>query len=80
MSQNKLIPIGGIYTQVSPAFQRGVYEGWVRCLKASTHDDGVVFKVKVKEATKQGYAVASGGEMQSTSQCREVKQEEEGSG
>ena len=23
----KLIPIGGIYTKVSPAFQRGLYEG-----------------------------------------------------
>ena len=33
----------------------------MRCLKSSTHDDGVVLKVKVKEATKQGYAVARGG-------------------
>ena len=24
---DKLIPIGGIYTQVSPTFQRGLYEG-----------------------------------------------------
>ena len=33
----------------------------VRCLKSSTHDDGVVLEVEVKEATKQGYAVARGG-------------------
>lgn len=61
MSQDNLIPIGGIYTAVSSAFQRGVYDECVRCLKSSTHDDGVVFEVKVKEATKQGYAVARRG-------------------
>lgn len=61
MLQNELIPIGGIYTAVSPKFQRGLYEGGgVRCLKSSTHDDGVVLKVKVKEATKKGYSVARG--------------------
>ena len=76
----KLIPIGGIYTKVSPAFQRGLYEGGVRCLKSSTHDDGVVLEVEVKEATKQGYAVARGGEIPSTSRCREAKQGEEESG
>lgn len=59
MSQNKLIPIGGIYTAVSPKFQRGLYEGGVRCLKSSKHDDTVV--LKVKEATKQGYSLARGG-------------------
>lgn len=73
-------PIGGIYTSVSPAFQRGLYEGGVRCLKSSTHDDGVVLEVEVKEATKQGYAVARGGEIPSTSRCREAKQGEEESG
>ena len=134
---DKLIPIGGIYTQVSPAFQHGLYEGGVRCLKSSTHDDGVVLEVplgvlrsvrseygkqirkkyeagelkisrhsftekeirsdgvvntldsvqkdnllavKVKEATKTGYAVARGGAIPSTSRCREAKQEEEESG
>lgn len=51
-----------------------------RCLKSSTHDDGVVLKVKVKEATKQGYSIARGGEMPSTSRCREVKQDEDESG
>jgi DNA (cytosine-5)-methyltransferase 1 len=55
----KLKPIGGIYTQVSSAFQRGVYEDNARCLKANTHDDGVV--VEVKEATKQGYLICRGG-------------------
>ena len=79
MSQDKLIPIGGIYTQVSPRFQSGVYEGGVRCLKSSCHDDAVV--VEVKEATKQGYAICrGGGEIPSTSRCREVRQGEEESG
>ena len=78
MSQDKLIPIGGIYTQVSPRFQRGVYEGGVRCLKSSCHDDAVV--VEVKEATKQGYSICRGGEIPSTSRCREVRQGEEESG
>ena len=75
-----LKPIGGIYTQVSPEFQRGLYEGGVRCLKAATHDAGVVLEVEVKEATKKGFAVARGGETQSTSRCQEAKQEEEESG
>ena len=78
MSQNNLIPIGGIYTAVSPKFQRGLYEGGVRCLKSSTHDNSVVLEVKVKEATKQGFQVArGGGEIPSTSRCREAKQEED---
>ena len=53
----EITPIGGVYTNVSPAF-----------------------KVEVKEATKQGYAVCRGGEIPSTSRCREVKQGEEESG
>ena len=77
---NNLKPIGGVYTQVSPAFQRGLYEGGVRCLKSSTHDDGVVLEVPVKEATAKGYSVARGGVMRSISRCREVKQGEEESG
>ena len=36
--------------------------------------------VKVKEATKTGYAVARGGEIPSISRCWEAKQEEEESG
>lgn len=39
-------PIGGVYTEVSPEFYRGVYEGCFRCLKASTHDSGVVLKLQ----------------------------------
>lgn len=56
------------------------YWGGVRCLKSTVHDDGVVLEVEVKEATKQGYSVARGGVMRSTSQCREAKQEEGESG
>lgn len=52
--------------------------GGVRCLKSSCHDDAVV--VEVKEATKQGYSICRGGEIPSTSRCREVKQGEEESG
>lgn len=55
-----LKPLGGIYTNVSPAFQRGLYDGGARCLTSSTHDDGVVLEVPVKEATKTGFAVARG--------------------
>ena len=34
--------------------------------------------VKVKEATKQGYAIARGGDvMQSISRCRKARQEED---
>ena len=36
--------------------------------------------VKIKKATKQGYAIARGGEMRSISHCREVRQEEDESG
>lgn len=39
-------PIGGVYTEVSPEFYRGVYEGCFRCLKASTHDSGVALKLQ----------------------------------
>ena len=39
-----------------------------------------ILTVKVREATSKGYAVARGGETQSTFRCREVKQEEEESG
>lgn len=45
MSQDNLTPIGGVYTKVSSAYQRGLYERGVRRLKASTHDDGVVMEV-----------------------------------
>lgn len=39
-------PIGGVYTEVSPEFYRGVYEDCFRCLKASTHDSGVALKLQ----------------------------------
>lgn len=39
-------PIGGVYTGVSPEFYRGVYEGYFRCLKASTHDSSVALKLQ----------------------------------
>jgi len=38
--------IGGIYTEVSPNFQHGVMNGMPRCLKARTHDAGVVENTK----------------------------------
>ena len=50
--KNELSPIGGIYTKVSSAYQRGLYEGGVRCLKASTHDDGVVMEVSEQSHTE----------------------------
>lgn len=37
-------------------------------------------EVQVKEATKQGFAIARGGEIPSTSRCREARQEEDESG
>lgn len=43
----KLNALGGIYTQDSPAFHRGLYEGGVRCLKSRTHDDGVVLQIPI---------------------------------
>lgn len=58
--QKDLKPLGGIYSQVSPQFYRGIYEG-ARCLKAATHDAAVVLEVPVREATKQGYSMARGG-------------------
>lgn len=61
MDNDSLIPIGGIYCKVSPSFQRGVYENSLCCLKANTHDDGVVLMVNVKEAAKTGYAECRGG-------------------
>ena len=85
MLQNNLIPIGSVYCNASrnPSFIRGIYdaENGVRCLKAEQHDTSVVLEVKVKEATKQGYSIArGGGEIPSTSRCREARQEEDESG
>lgn len=41
--------LGGIYTQDSVAFNRGMLPNVSRCLKANTHDASVVEKVPVKE-------------------------------
>lgn len=46
-------PIGGVYTEVSPEFYRGVYEGCFRCLKASTHDSGVALKLQNIPASRE---------------------------
>ena len=84
MLQNNLIPIGSVYCNASrnPSFRRGIYdaENGVRCLKAEQHDTSVVLEVKVKEATKQGYSIARGGAMRSTSRCREARPGEDESG
>lgn len=61
MPQDKVIPEGrsgsdaglgtptlddcGLYTQDSPAFHRGVLDDCSRCLKADTHDAGVICEV-----------------------------------
>lgn len=42
-----LNPLGGLYTEVSKEFYRGIYEGCFHCLKASTHDSGVALKLNV---------------------------------
>ena len=42
-----LNPLGGLYTGVSKEFQREIYEGCFRCLKANTHDSGVALKPNV---------------------------------
>lgn len=55
-----LNPLGGIYTNASPEFQRGISDNCARSLKANKSDSGVV--LKVKEATKQGYAIAHEGD------------------
>lgn len=45
-------PIGGIYTNVSPGYQRGIYEDGFRCLKSSNHDSGVVLRLNIKHDEK----------------------------
>lgn len=50
-----LEPIGGIYINASADFQRGILKEMSRCLKANQNDAGVVEKVKIKQATKDGY-------------------------
>lgn len=55
-----LNPLGGIYTNASPEFQRGMSDGCARSLKANKSDSGAI--LKVKEATKKGYAIAHEGD------------------
>lgn len=51
------VAIGGIYTQVSAEYQRGVCRDTARSNKANKHDNGVV--LKIREATVKGYAEAN---------------------
>lgn len=44
------VAIGGIYTQVSEDFQRGVSTNTARANKASKHDNGVMLEVRNKKA------------------------------
>lgn len=53
-------PIGGIYTNDAPDYHRGIKDGEAHTLKGQNHDSGVA--LKIKEATKQGYAVAHEGD------------------
>lgn len=55
-----LNPLGGIYTNASSEFQRGISDNCARTLKGNKSDSGVA--LKVKEATKQGYAIAHEGD------------------
>lgn len=41
-----LRPLGGLYTQNSPAFHRGVPDDCSHCLKANDHDAGVMCEVR----------------------------------
>nr|WP_297873503.1 DNA (cytosine-5-)-methyltransferase [uncultured Blautia sp.] len=52
-------PIGGIYTNVSSDYQRGVYADCFRCLKSNNHDSACVFKVNTEheENSKRGIYV-----------------------
>ena len=49
-------------------------------VKTKTGRNADMLEVEVKEATSKGYAVARGGETQSTFQCLEAEQEEDESG
>lgn len=49
------VVVGGIYTNDSLDYHRGILEGKSRCLKGNKSDAGVVF---IKTATKKGYDIA----------------------
>ena len=55
----------------------------VPTLRSESHGNApkALLKIPVREATTKGFAIArGGGEMPSTSRCREVRQEEDESG
>jgi DNA (cytosine-5)-methyltransferase 1 len=52
--------IGGVYTQDSPDYHRGVMPDTARCLKANTHDSGVM--LQIREAVSKGYTEAHEGD------------------
>ncbi len=53
-------PLGGIYTNASPEYQRGISDNCLRSLKANKSDSGIV--LKVKDATERGYSIAHEGD------------------
>lgn len=69
--------IGTVAAFNSEKFSTEIMGGVSKTLRAEKHDTSVVLKVAVREATKQGYAIARGGEIPSTSRNREAKQEED---
>ena len=54
LKENNKEIIGGIYTDVSERFQRGVMKDMSRSLKANIHDSGVVEKIIFEERTDEG--------------------------
>ena len=53
--------IGTVAAFNSEKFSTKIMGGASRTLRAEKHDTSVVLKVAVREATKQGYAIARGG-------------------
>jgi len=60
MNENKII-LGGIYTDVSKKFQRGILKDLSRTLKANIHDAGVVEKIICEERTDEGIRLFKDG-------------------
>ena len=52
--------LGGVYTNPSPKYNRGILDGASRTLKADSHPAGVA--LKIREATKKGYSEAYAGD------------------
>ena len=55
-----LNPLGGIYTNASPEYQRGISDKYCRSLKANKSDSGIA--LKAKDATEQGHSIAHEGD------------------